>query len=126
MSFNATILGSDFWVIFDFCRISLLDGKYQVIKPPPVDTEVIPDPKLYLGKSQKGVYCALDDHYVYILDESYGKMKWVLKTSICFRYRQTDRPKPWTLQDINYGGSRDEYQDGNDEVMMEENLNRAQ
>jgi Cft2 family RNA processing exonuclease len=27
-------------------------------------------------------------------------MEWVLKTSICLRYRQTDRPKPWTLQDI--------------------------
>ena len=62
------------------------------------------------------------DHYVYILDESYGKMEWVLKTSIGLRYRQTDSPKPWTLQDIKYIGSRNEYQDGNDEVIMEENF----
>ena len=55
MLFNATIIDSDFSVIFDSCRISLLDGKYQVIKPPLVDTELIPDPNLYLGKSQKGV-----------------------------------------------------------------------
>uniref|UniRef100_A0A0A9AAL8 F-box domain-containing protein n=1 Tax=Arundo donax TaxID=35708 RepID=A0A0A9AAL8_ARUDO len=100
-------------------RISLLDGKYQVIKPP-ADIELTPNPKLYLGGSQKGVYCALDDYYVYILDESYGKMEWVRKASISLRHRQTDRPKPWTLQDINYGGSHDEYQDGNDEVIMEQ------
>ncbi|CAD6232669.1 unnamed protein product [Miscanthus lutarioriparius] len=105
-------------------RLSLLDGKYQVIKPPLVDTELIPDPNLYLGKSQKGLYCALDDHYVYILDESYGKMEWFLKTSICLRYRKTDRPKPWTLQDIKCIGSRDEYQDewdsGDDNVIHTE------
>ena len=41
-----------------------------------------PDPKIYLGRSQKGVYCALDDYYVYILEISFGKMEWVRKASI--------------------------------------------
>lgn len=54
-------------LLFHSCRISLLDGKYQVIKPP-AGIELTPDPKLYLGRSLKGVYCALDDYYVYILD----------------------------------------------------------
>lgn len=108
--------------LFDSCRISLLDGKYHVIKPPPIDIELTPDPKLYLGRSKKGVCCALDDYYVYILDESYGKMEWVWKTCIGLRHRQTDRPKPWTSQDINHGGSHDEYQDGNDEGVVEEKI----
>ncbi|CAD6232661.1 unnamed protein product [Miscanthus lutarioriparius] len=56
-----------------------------------------------------------------LLDGKY-QMEWFLKTSICLRYRKTDRPKPWTLQDIKCIGSRDEYQDGNDKVIMEENF----
>jgi hypothetical protein len=97
-------------LLFHSCRISLLDGKYQVIKPP-AGIELTPDPKLYLGRSQKGVYCALDDYYVYILDVSYGKMEWVRKASIVLRHRQTDaRPKPWTLQGRN------------DEMIMEQNF----
>ncbi|KAL6843735.1 hypothetical protein ACP4OV_026306 [Aristida adscensionis] len=105
-------------------RISLSDGKYRVIKPPAdINLEALtPDPKLYLGRSQKGVYCALDDYYVYILDESYGRMEWVWKASVSLHiHSQTDRCKPWTLQDINYDGSPNEHQDGSDdEVMMEQ------
>jgi len=89
-------------LLFHSCRLSLLDGKYQVIKPP-AGIELTPDPKLYLGRSQKGVYCSLDDYYVYILDVSYGKMEWVRKASIGLRHRQTDtRPKPTTASTQNY------------------------
>ncbi|KAG8099000.1 hypothetical protein GUJ93_ZPchr0013g37004 [Zizania palustris] len=100
-------------------RISLSNGKYQVIKPPS-------DPahkNLYLGKSVKGVYCVVHDlhcHFtIHILDESSGKMEWVFKDSCTIRARQLyDGPGPWTLQDINEKGFEDE--DGNNEAVVED------
>lgn len=99
-------------------RISLSDGKYQVIKPP-VDIELFRCPHLYLGRSEKGVYCALNMR-VYILNESKGKMEWVCKSIIGLSHQQIDRPGPWTLQDINYHESHNEYEDGNDEAIVEQ------
>ncbi|TVU02716.1 hypothetical protein EJB05_51786, partial [Eragrostis curvula] len=40
--------------------ISLLDNKYQVIQPPP-DVEASPVDGICLGRSEKGVYCAIVD-----------------------------------------------------------------
>lgn len=66
-------------------RISLSNNKYQVIKPPKGrNTLSEEDDILYLGKSEKGVYCAsVDDPVrVWILDETQGQMEWVLKHNI--------------------------------------------
>ncbi|KAK3146502.1 hypothetical protein QOZ80_3BG0267300 [Eleusine coracana subsp. coracana] len=62
-------------------RISLSDFKFQVIKPPE-DIILSKHPKLCLGKSEKGVYCALIYKQcslrVWFLDESKYPMEWVL------------------------------------------------
>ena len=110
--------------IFDSCRISLSNGKYQVIKPP-LDYEGMSYTNLYLGKSVKGVYCAvhhLTSHFViYILDESSGKMEWVFKDSCSIEPCQIiDGPGPWTLQDINNQEQGFEYEDGNNEAVEED------
>lgn len=84
-------------------RISLSDGKYRIIKPP-VEIERYEESNIYMGLSQKRVYCTFfdDPDIIYILDESYGKMEWVQKNVIsCLvihAFQQTDGP--WTLQDI--------------------------
>ncbi|KAF2953076.1 hypothetical protein DAI22_01g384000 [Oryza sativa Japonica Group] len=84
-------------------RISLSDGKYRIIKPP-VQIERYEESNIYMGLSQKRVYCTFfdDPDIIYILDESYGKMEWVQKNAIsCLvihAFQQTDGP--WTLQDI--------------------------
>lgn len=84
-------------------RISLSDGKYRIIKPP-VEIERYEESNIYMGLSQKRVYCTFfdDPDIIYILDESYGKMEWVQKNAIsCLvihAFQQTDGP--WTLQDI--------------------------
>jgi len=75
---------------------------------------------LYLGKSVKGAYCAV--HHltsrfsIYILDESSGKMEWVFKDSC----QIIDGPGPWTLQDINNQEQGFEYEDGNNEAVVED------
>ncbi|KAL6627676.1 hypothetical protein ACP70R_031402 [Stipagrostis hirtigluma subsp. patula] len=107
---------------FFIMRISLSDGKYRVIKPP-VDIELFPCTNLCLGRSEKGVYCALDDNMsVYILNESHGRTEWALKGVIRIGDQEveTDRSGPWTLQDINYHESQDEHEDGNDEAIVEQ------
>lgn len=97
-------------------------GKYKVIKPPvAVGSEEMGWMDFYLGKSVKGVYCALhSSHFlIYILDESIGKMEWIFKHSCNIQPCQiTDGPGPWTLQDIN-NQVGNEYEDGNNEAMVE-------
>ena len=68
------------------CSITLSDGAYQVIKSPTTDSKMGMGPRLYLGKSKKGVYCALtyndnreDQLQVWLLT---GKMEWTLKIDI--------------------------------------------
>ncbi|KAL6626440.1 hypothetical protein ACP70R_030166 [Stipagrostis hirtigluma subsp. patula] len=107
-------------------RISLSSGKYQVIKPPVRFEEMeYTDLDLYLGQSERGVYCALCAHNIsiYILDESSGEMEWVFKHSCDDRPilgQRIDGPGPWTLQDINYHELCDEYGDDNYEAIVEE------
>ncbi|XP_039780929.1 uncharacterized protein LOC120648270 [Panicum virgatum] len=94
-------------------RIALSDNKYQVIKlPAGIDASVFDE--MYLGKSEKGVYCAVVENEDYrllvlFLDESGGRMEWVFKYDINLaplvvnlsrnHNRRIDRP--WTLQDGN-------------------------
>uniref|UniRef100_K3ZC48 F-box domain-containing protein n=1 Tax=Setaria italica TaxID=4555 RepID=K3ZC48_SETIT len=63
-------------------RISLSDNTYRMIRPP-CGIEMCECPELHLGRSEKGVYCAyFDDERqlrVWILDESCGRMAWVLR-----------------------------------------------
>jgi len=98
---------------FHLCRIALSDNKYQVIKlPAGIDASVFDE--MYLGKSEKGVYCAVVENEDYrlqvlFLDESSGRMEWVFKYDINLaplvvnlsrnHNRRIDRP--WTLQDGN-------------------------
>ena len=62
------------------------DNKYQVIKlPAGIDASVFDE--MYLGKSEKGVYCAVVENEDYrlqvlFLDESGGRMEWVFKYDI--------------------------------------------
>ncbi|CAN6291951.1 unnamed protein product [Urochloa humidicola] len=93
-------------------RISLASDKYQVIKPPSITG--CKNPRLRLARSEKGVYYVLHDAVdplrlrVWILDESCGQMKWVLKydhdlspvLELWNRHEKLDGP--WVLQDINY------------------------
>ncbi|KAL6907658.1 hypothetical protein ACP4OV_002697 [Aristida adscensionis] len=68
-------------------RLSLTDGKYQVIRPP-IDIEEGKHVRPCLGRSEKGVYFAtIQDRWqcllrVWILSESCGHMVWVLKHHI--------------------------------------------
>ncbi|TVU48619.1 hypothetical protein EJB05_08260 [Eragrostis curvula] len=107
-------------------RILLSKGKYQVIKSP-VATEEMECTDLYLGQSEKGVYCALYGYpsvfWIYILDESTGKMEWVFKYSCdiwpALSCQGIDRSGPWTLQDINYQDLCNEDEDVNKEAIVE-------
>lgn len=106
-------------------RISLSNDKYQVIKPP-VDFEWFEfenesrlSKNLYLGKSEKGVYCALRypstvSFSIYILDESDGKTEWIMKPHYYLGSQGIDGPGPWTLQDINYNWDT-QYEDSMEE-----------
>ncbi|CAL4935103.1 unnamed protein product [Urochloa decumbens] len=92
--------------------ISLASEKYQVIKPPLVAG--CTNPRLRLARSEKGVYYVLHDATdprrlrVWILDESCGQMKWVLKhdhdlSPVLELWNCHDKlDGPWVLQDINY------------------------
>lgn len=66
-------------------RLSLSDGKYQVINTP-VDVEESKQARPYLGKSERGVYFAtIQDEYklrFWNLNESSGHLDWVLKHNI--------------------------------------------
>lgn len=101
-------------------RISLSNDKYQVIKPP-IDFERS-EPNFHLGRSEKGVYCELDDR-VWILNESFGQMEWVSTHRIGWprgAWQQIDGP--WILQDVNYAEYckyEDHDEDDNNEAIVE-------
>jgi len=109
------------------CRISLSDNEYEIIKPP-VGVEASMRPEaLRLGKSEKGVYCALVDGSnqmpqlgVWILKKLCDQMEWVLMNqvnlgSILSTYEyQIDGP--WVLSDFNY---RQRCDKGGEDVVRE-------
>lgn len=75
-----------------------------MIKPPPTDTKYM---DYDLGRSKNGVYCASYINgvfQVWILDESYGQMKWMLKGEYDLQCVRADQRVhgPWVLEDINY------------------------
>nr|TKV92144.1 hypothetical protein SEVIR_9G144500v2 [Setaria viridis] len=98
-------------------RISLSHNEYQIIKLP-VGIEVSTKPEaLYLGKSEKGVYCALVDDSdqicqlrVWTLKKLCDQMEWVLMHQAnlgsilaCQKHvRDRQINGPWMLNDINY------------------------
>jgi hypothetical protein len=107
-----------------FCRILTSDGndKYQVIKHP-MGIEPNEHPKLHLGRSENGVYCAVVDLKFRLrvwfleVEESCGRMEWVLKHQNNLKhllaspeYMQQDHG-PWILEDINYNQYRNCYED---------------
>ncbi|CAL4935123.1 unnamed protein product [Urochloa decumbens] len=114
-----------------FIRIFLSGNKYQVIKPPLRIRSLLRT--FHLGRSKKGVYCALTyplkDSYwlrVWILEESCGRMKWVLKNQTDLKSllacRKVDEQfgRPWILRDINYYEKRDKDDDDDDDEEEEE------
>ncbi|XBI18580.1 hypothetical protein VPH35_060323 [Triticum aestivum] len=96
-------------------RITLSNGEYEVIKPP---TSMDEFTEFYIGKSKKGLYCALiykDRSYrlqVWLLSELRGKMEWGLKidTSLVpvvamFSWlSHEENSGPWILHGGNYDG----------------------
>uniref|UniRef100_A0A0D9VWY1 F-box domain-containing protein n=1 Tax=Leersia perrieri TaxID=77586 RepID=A0A0D9VWY1_9ORYZ len=92
-------------------RISLSDGKYQVIQHPVIYTSDR-RPNVFIGKSEKGVYlasiggidCCLS---IWVLNESCGHFEWVLKHKnnimpLLLRLNRKQLHGPWILQDTNY------------------------
>ncbi|RLN08931.1 hypothetical protein C2845_PM11G00470 [Panicum miliaceum] len=96
-------------------RVSLANKTYQVIEPP-VHIKVPMFQGLHLGRSEKGVYCAVADFSllwyelrVWILEERpHNQMEWVLKHeaklySLRASQQYNRQTKgPWIFQDINY------------------------
>ncbi|XP_044374856.1 uncharacterized protein [Triticum aestivum] len=106
-----------------FLRISLTDDTYRVIKPPTaMDIRV----HSCLGKSKKGVYIASfikDVFRVWVLNESYGQTKWVLKGEYDLKRVQAfdnDVHGPWVLEDINYDSFRSQLPKANKKARVEE------
>uniref|UniRef100_A0A0E0EKT0 F-box domain-containing protein n=1 Tax=Oryza meridionalis TaxID=40149 RepID=A0A0E0EKT0_9ORYZ len=99
-------------LLFSLLWVSMSDGTYQVIKHPKIYKSKQP-PYIYIGKSEKGVYlaslhmldCCLS---IWILNESCGQFKWVLKHQnnlkpMLLRLNNSKQDHgPWTLQDVNY------------------------
>ncbi|CAL4935028.1 unnamed protein product [Urochloa decumbens] len=101
--------------LYAFCRgdfvirISMSHNKYRAIKPPVSFDNII---EIYLGKSEKGVYLASYDYrddlvQIWMLDESCGRMEWMLKHNCDLKYvlRQNccqQAGGPWVLHDVNY------------------------
>ncbi|KQK21238.1 uncharacterized protein LOC100836607 [Brachypodium distachyon] len=94
-------------------RISLSSGKYQVIKLPKGISSSEGYPEYRLGKSEKGVYFASLDFrdrlQVWILEETDGNTKWVLKHQADLQHKLAHRNYhsgrvcgPWIMRDINY------------------------
>ncbi|XP_051184664.1 uncharacterized protein [Lolium perenne] len=94
-------------------RISLSTNTYSVIKPPAGIAEKEYYTHVQVVRSEKGVYLVeLDKHYddkcclrVWILDESCGHMKWILKHDKDLNPllgHRVYRRAHWTLEDINY------------------------
>ncbi|XP_052147380.1 uncharacterized protein LOC127766354 [Oryza glaberrima] len=92
-------------------RISLSDGKYQVIKHPTVYYKKF-KPNFLIGKSEKGVYLAsLEfDHNlsIWVLNGSCGRFEWLLKHQnnlmpLLLRLNCGKQARrPWILQNVNY------------------------
>ncbi|XP_044318081.1 uncharacterized protein [Triticum aestivum] len=113
-------------------RISLLSGKYQVIKPPQgIITKAQEVPQQRLGKSEKGVYLAsIASHrwlQVWILDEAHAPTEWVLKyeTDLVLGRVQADlRYNPdaqgsWIIEDVNDNPPRDTSPDYKEQAKQE-------
>ncbi|KAG2546954.1 hypothetical protein PVAP13_9KG070057 [Panicum virgatum] len=92
-------------------RISLSDDEYRVIKPP-MSIRASDCPQFYLGRSQKGVYCASLRGQarirVWKLEESGCEGRWVLRHDKdlyeLLKHRINGgvvQGRPWILQDIN-------------------------
>ncbi|RLN18104.1 hypothetical protein C2845_PM02G02470 [Panicum miliaceum] len=109
--------------------------KYRVIKLP-VPVDVNGNYEFNLGKSKNRIHFAtvVDDHqccrlHVWFLDESGGKMEWVLKRGIKVRavvphfWHNPDdlTGRPWILQDDAFDLELEDNQ-GSDAPTMEENL----
>uniref|UniRef100_K3ZDJ8 F-box associated domain-containing protein n=1 Tax=Setaria italica TaxID=4555 RepID=K3ZDJ8_SETIT len=92
--------------------MSLSNDKYYVIKPPAAGIT-----ELYLGKSEKGIYCASFQGrcrlQVWILNESCSQMEWVLKHDrdllpLLMKNKLKEPLRgPWILQDINNNYKKD-------------------
>ncbi|CAM0875354.1 unnamed protein product [Alopecurus aequalis] len=100
-------------------RITLSSQKYQVI-PSPTDSNVAAGTYLYLGKSTKGVYCALICNeaqrlHIWLLHEFCGQKEWVLKKDVTIQpivrimYQDFGHHNYglWTLQKNPYPGGFD-------------------
>ncbi|XBJ28247.1 hypothetical protein VPH35_005380 [Triticum aestivum] len=84
-------------------RINLSNDKYQLIKLPKGNKG-----KPRLGKSKKGVYCAMSHqqckYAIWFLDESLGQMQWVLMNElnlqpVVTKYSSVEaKDGPWILQ----------------------------
>ena len=99
------------------------DEKYRMIKPPvDMDTRAYP----YLGRSKNGVYFASfikDDFRVWILNESRGHVKWLLKGEYdlkCVGAFDQCVHGPWILEDINYELVRTQLPEVNKKAIVEE------
>ncbi|KAL6651777.1 hypothetical protein ACP70R_010702 [Stipagrostis hirtigluma subsp. patula] len=107
-------------------RISLSNDTYQVIKHP-LGVKAGIYSYLHLGKSEKGVYCALFGGYlgfqVWHLNELSCQTEWVLKHEVdlfkwvCKHNLDSQVQGPWILQDLN-----DYWYDGN---KMETHVNET-
>ncbi|KAF0928665.1 hypothetical protein E2562_006098 [Oryza meyeriana var. granulata] len=106
------------------CGISLSNEKYQVIKPPGGFDQT---EDLYLGQSEKGVYCASFNHIggvcIYILNESCGEMDWAFK-HLCglwpiLECGRIDGCGSWTLQEYEEDGGNEATVNGESEATVE-------
>lgn len=84
-------------IIFFFCRLSLENNKYQVIKTPIDLEERNKNVRSFLGRSENGVYFAaiddVDTLWVWILLGEYGdEMEWVPKHQVSLN---TMNPGSW-------------------------------
>ena len=105
-----------------FCKISMANNKYRVIKQSLTDDSDENHQEAYVGKSENGVYCAIVDHKfrirVWILDESSGQMEWVLKHEnnleqvLLSQHFYEPGDGAWTLEDLNHDAYYDKDSSG--------------
>ncbi|KAL6850290.1 hypothetical protein ACP4OV_020918 [Aristida adscensionis] len=126
--FHRTLRHAAYWrgALYVHCqnnfvmRISLSEDTYKVIKPPSGITDISKQRKFHLGRSLEGVYCALlQTKYgqrprrhlwlsVWLLDESFNQMEWILKhdSDIGLAFTDVIFDKkfygPWILENANY------------------------
>uniref|UniRef100_A0A0D9XM99 Flavin-containing monooxygenase n=1 Tax=Leersia perrieri TaxID=77586 RepID=A0A0D9XM99_9ORYZ len=112
-------------------RISLSNEKYQVIEPPGDFSDAVQYHDFYLGKSEKGVYCATFYLYrsggvrIYILNESCGELEWVFKCNFdpgpVLELERIDRRGSWTLQEFE-DNDNEATENGDFEATVERNF----